>query len=63
MPLVSNNVNHKRWPQVVSGDVVKHCGGLRGDVCVLTGQVKGKTILPIPPQADYAAEASGTDYQ
>ncbi len=63
IPLISNNTNHQRWPQVVSGDVVRHSGGLKGDVCVLAGQVKGKTLLPIPPQAEYAAEVAATDQE
>ncbi len=63
LPLVCNDTNHRRWPQVVAGDVVKHCGGFRGDVCMLAGQVKGNTVLPLPPQAEYAAEVSGTGHQ
>ena len=27
-------------------------GGLKGDVQVLTGRVKGKTLLPLPPEAE-----------
>ena len=27
-------------------------GGLKGDVLVVSGQVKGKTLLPLPPQAE-----------
>ena len=52
MPIVGNTRNHKLWPQVVSSDVLKHTGGLKGDVMVLSGQVKGKTFLPLPPQSD-----------
>lgn len=50
--MVSNTKNHSLWPQVVSQDVMKHTGGLMGDVLVLSGQVRGKTFLPLPPQAD-----------
>lgn len=53
VPMVGNTRNHKLWPQVVSSDVLKHTGGLKGDVMVLSGQVKGKTFLPLPPQADF----------
>lgn len=27
-------------------------GGLKGDVQVLSGRVKGKTLLPLPPEAE-----------
>lgn len=52
VPMVGNTKNHKMWPQVVSQDVLKHTGGLKGDVLVLSGQVKGKTFLPLPQQSD-----------
>ncbi len=32
-------------------------GGLKGDVLVVSGQVKGKTLLPMTPQAELAAQA------
>ena len=52
MPMVGNTRNHRLWPEVVSQDVLKHTGGLKGDVLVLSGQVKGKTFLPLPRQSD-----------
>ena len=52
MPMVGNTKNHRLWPEVVSQDVLKHTGGLKGDVLVLSGQVKGKTFLPLPQQSD-----------
>ena len=57
-PLITNDNNHQKWPCVVSQDVMKHTGGLKGDVCVLSGQVKGKTLLPLPPKAEHAAQAA-----
>ena len=32
-------------------------GGLKSDVLVVSGQVKGKTVLPLSPQAEMAAHA------
>lgn len=58
--MVSNDRNHWLWPQVVSQDVMKHTGGLKGDVLVLSGKVKGMTFLPLPPQADII-EVTGMD--
>ena len=57
IPVITNDQNHIQWPGVVSQDVMKHTGGLKGDVFVLSGQVKGKTLLPLPPQAETATEA------
>lgn len=58
VPLITNESNHWRWPAVVSQDVVQHTGSLKGDVFVLSGQVKGRTLLPLPPQAERAAQAT-----
>ena len=63
MPLIGNDRNHHKWPQVVSHDVMKHTGGLKGDVFVLSGQVKGKTLLPLPPQAESAADAADREQE
>ena len=57
VPMMGNEKNHMKWPNVVSQDMMKHTGGLKGDVQVLSGQVKGKTFLPLPPQGVEVAEA------
>ena len=58
VPLISNGLNHHLWPQVVSQDIMKHTGGLKGDVFTVSGRVKGRTLLPLPPQAEEAGEAA-----
>ena len=60
VPLLSNPENHTKWPNVVSDDILRHVGGLKGDVYVLSGQVKGRTLLPIPSQAE--AIVNATDF-
>lgn len=55
---MANGFNHRKWPEVVSRDVMGHVGGLKGDVFTFSGQVKGKTLLPLPPQADSVARAT-----
>ncbi len=57
MPIIANAGNQTKWPGVVSRDVISHVGGLKGDVFQFSGQVKGKTLLPLPPQADSMALA------
>ena len=54
---MSNCGNHKKWPSVVSRDIMTHMGGLKGDVFMFSGRVKGKTLLPLPPEADSVAQA------
>ena len=58
VPVIANNTNHLAWPGVVSRDVMQHIGGLKGEVFTFSGEVKGKTLLPLPPQADLVAKAA-----
>ena len=57
VPLLSNDYNHQTWPQVVSHDVTRHVHNLKSSVYVVSGQVKGKTLLPLPVGADRVGEA------
>lgn len=52
MPLLSNENNHDEWPGVVSSDILKHVNSLKTNMEVVTGQVDGKTVLPLPPGSD-----------
>ena len=58
LPLLSNCDNLTKWPQVVSGGVLQHVCRLKGDVYVLSGQVKGRTLLPLPQQAESVVQAA-----
>ena len=55
MPLLSNNKNHENWPTVVSQDILRHVHQLKNHVYVISGQVKGRTLLPLPVGAEKAA--------
>lgn len=65
VPLLRNEFNQKAWPNVVSQDVLRHIHNLKNKVFVVSGQVKGKTLLPFPVGADrvdkavHVAKASG----
>lgn len=48
VPLLANPRNHEQWPVVVSQDVLRHVHNLKSSVYVVAGQVKGKTLLPLP---------------
>ncbi|KAM7371234.1 hypothetical protein PAMP_010722 [Pampus punctatissimus] len=48
VPLLSNSKNHTEWPQVVSQDLRRHVHSLKTHVFVVSGQVQGKTLLPLP---------------
>ena len=52
VPLLSNKRNHENWPAVVSQDVQRHVHSLKSSVFVVAGQVKGKTLLPLPVGAE-----------
>uniref|UniRef100_A0AAR2IP24 Dynein heavy chain 9, axonemal n=1 Tax=Pygocentrus nattereri TaxID=42514 RepID=A0AAR2IP24_PYGNA len=47
-----NNKNHCQWPHVVSEDLMRHVHALKTSVFVVAGQVKGKTLLPLPPGSE-----------
>ncbi|XP_028422796.1 dynein axonemal heavy chain 9 isoform X2 [Perca flavescens] len=57
-PLLSNSRNHSEWPQVVSQDVRRHVHSLQTNVFVVTGQVQGKTLLPLPAGCDRVEQAA-----
>ena len=48
LPLLSSNANNVNWPKVVSDDVVTHAQQLKSSAHVISGQVKGQTLLPMP---------------
>ncbi|XP_061561508.1 dynein heavy chain 9, axonemal isoform X3 [Phycodurus eques] len=47
-PLLSNSRNHTEWPQVVAQDVKHLIHSLKDNMFVMSGQVQGKTLLPLP---------------
>ncbi len=55
---MNNDVNQTSWPSVVTQDIGRHVGALKGDVLTLSGQVKGRTLLPLPPQTESLVEAA-----
>ncbi|XP_067860408.1 dynein axonemal heavy chain 9-like [Heptranchias perlo] len=57
VPVLTNSRNQNSWPQVVSQDVMRHVHSLKSNVFVVVGQVKGKTLLPLPVGAERAADA------
>ena len=58
VPLISNSSNNTLWPGVVTEDVIRHMEVLKGDVFVLSGQIKGRTLLPLPAAAESIIEAA-----
>ena len=55
-PVISGDVNSWRWPHVVTQDVIKHTGNVKGSILVIAGEVKERTLLPVSPQAEVAAD-------
>ena len=52
VPVFNNSQNQNEWPKVISGDLVKHVNRLKNRTHVISGQMKGKTQLPIPAGAE-----------
>ncbi|NXW79744.1 DYH9 protein, partial [Hirundo rustica] len=48
VPILTNRRNHQGWPRVVSQDIIRHVHSLQSSVFKVLGQVKGKTLLPLP---------------
>ncbi|GAB1599188.1 dynein beta chain, ciliary [Argonauta hians] len=48
VPILTNEKNHEHWPKVVSQDIIRQVHNLKRNVDVVIGQVKGKTLLPLP---------------
>ena len=48
MTLISNEQNHAAWPRVVSHDLQRHVQQLKRHMYVVTGELQGKTLLPLP---------------
>ncbi|KAK2112196.1 hypothetical protein P7K49_011943 [Saguinus oedipus] len=46
--LLNQSKNMDGWPQVVSEDIVKQVHRLKNEMYVMSGKIKGKTLLPIP---------------
>ncbi|XP_013068368.2 dynein beta chain, ciliary [Biomphalaria glabrata] len=57
VPLLSNDRNHEQWPKVVSQDITRHVHNLKSNVYVVSGQAKGKTLLPLPVGAERVEDA------
>ena len=52
VPVLSNQKNQSEWPKVITSDITRHVNNLKNKTYVLTGQIKGKTQLPIPSGAE-----------
>ncbi|GAA6225045.1 dynein heavy chain 9, axonemal [Lates japonicus] len=57
-PLLFNSKNHTEWPKVVSQDVRHHVHSLKTNVFVVSGQVQGKTLLPLPAGSERLEQAA-----
>jgi dynein heavy chain, axonemal len=52
VPVFNNSHNQTEWPKVISDDLIRHINNLKNKTYVISGQIKGKTQLPIPSGAD-----------
>ena len=56
MPIFNNVQNQNDWPKVISNDLTRHINNLKNKTHVISGQIKGKTQLPIPAGAEKVTE-------
>ena len=56
--LVSNSSNHTEWPPGVCDDVAKNVHSLKKCLFVVSGQVQGKTLLPLPMDFESVEQAA-----
>jgi dynein heavy chain len=52
VPIFNNVQNQNDWPKVISNDLTRHINNLKNKTHVISGQIKGKTQLPIPAGAE-----------
>ncbi|XP_051927996.1 dynein heavy chain 9, axonemal [Hippocampus zosterae] len=57
-PLLSNGQNHTEWPRVVAQDVRHLIHSLKNSVFVMSGQVQGKTLLPLTVDLENVEQAA-----
>ena len=56
VPVFNNSQNQNDWPKVISSDLVRHVNNLKNKTYVISGQMKGKTQLPIPAGAEKVSD-------
>lgn len=56
VPVFSNVQNQSDWPKVISNDLIRHINNLKNKTYVISGQMKGKTQLPIPSGAEKVSD-------
>lgn len=47
-PLLFHSSNHTEWPPALSQEIGRHVHSVKTHVFVVSGQVQGKTLLPLP---------------
>ncbi|CAF0714705.1 unnamed protein product [Brachionus calyciflorus] len=56
VPIFGNVQNQADWPKVISSDLIRHINNLKNKTHVISGQMKGKTQLPIPAGAEKVSD-------
>ncbi len=51
-PVVNAELNQENWPDTVVSDVKQHTQEICGVLYSVQGQLKGKTLLPMPLNTD-----------
>ena len=56
VPVFGNVQNQVDWPKVISSDLIRHINNLKNKTHVISGQMKGRTQLPIPAGAEKVSD-------
>ncbi|GAA6224990.1 dynein heavy chain 11, axonemal-like isoform X1 [Lates japonicus] len=60
VPLLSNDKNHRMWPNLMSEDIIRHVESMCSTTSVVRGQVLGKTVLPVPTVKNWMENSYST---
>ena len=61
LPLLSSKGNTSAWPSVVASDVFAQAQRLKSSAHVVSGQMKGQTLLPLPVGSEAITDATEGD--
>ncbi|GAX83887.1 hypothetical protein CEUSTIGMA_g11312.t1, partial [Chlamydomonas eustigma] len=61
MPLLTSPANQQGWPDVVAKEVTENMHKYVSNILVTIGQMKGQTLLPLPPQSTLPQPVQGAD--
>jgi dynein heavy chain, axonemal len=53
--LIRNSRNTRQWPAVVSSDILRNLNSIKGELFMISGGTRGRTLLPVPESSSLPA--------